>query len=428
MSRLAIVFDNLGPYHVARLRAARDLFDLSVIEYQDQSNDYSWSRSDFRNDLNLKTLLTAGTRLTNAESRRLVCRQLDLLLPDVVAVPGWSHHASFAALDWCTRHYVPVIMMSDSTELDAMRVAWRERVKSSLLRLAATCLVAGSRHRDYVVKLGFPEESVFLGYDAVDNEYFFSRAEEARLRKLGDRSAPPELKSPEPKGSDQQTEAKPNLDLPESFFLASARFIEKKNLPQLLLAYARYRGLCPQPSAISNQRSHQPWSLVLLGDGPLRFQLNHLVSELRLQGSVYMPGFKQYDELGSYYGLAEAFVHASTTDQWGLVVNEAMASGLPVLVSNRCGCAADLVQEGCNGFTFDPFDVNQLASLMHRITGMEQSVRRKMGLQSQKIIAHWDTDRFAQGLLAAANKAIEVGPKRHTPLQRLLPRLLVHRT
>ena len=114
--------------------------------------------------------------------------------------------------------------------------------------------------------------------------------------------------------------------------------------------------LCPPPSA--------PWSLVLLGDGPLKSDLCRLISDLRLDACVHLPGFKQYHELPVYYGLASAFVHASTTEQWGLVVNEAMASGLPVLVSNRCGCAQDLVKEGVNGFTFDPCNVEQLAQLM----------------------------------------------------------------
>ncbi len=71
-----------------------------------------------------------------------------------------------------------------------------------------------------------------------------------------------------------------------------------------------------------------------------------------------LPGFKPYDELPVYYALANAFVHASTSEQWGLVVNEAIATGLPVIVSNRCGCAPELVNG--NGFTFDPTNEDEL--------------------------------------------------------------------
>ncbi len=93
------------------------------------------------------------------------------------------------------------------------------------------------------------------------------------------------------------------------------------------------------PSIANWPPNPEMWDLVLLGDGPLKPTLLKLISSLGLESCVHLPGFKQYDELPVYLGLAETFIHASTTEQWGLVVNEAMASGLPVLVSNRCGCA-----------------------------------------------------------------------------------------
>jgi glycosyltransferase involved in cell wall biosynthesis len=146
-----------------------------------------------------------------------------------------------------------------------------------------------------------------------------------------------------------------------------------------------------------------------------------------LQRCVLLPGFKQYPELPAYYGLASAFVHASTTEQWGLVVNEAMASGLPVLVSNRCGCATDLVQEGVNGFTFDPYSVEAIAHAMQRVWQMEDGELKKMGAQSARIITNWGPERFATGLEAAARKAIEVGPRRMNWRQRLVLPALINR-
>ena len=154
------------------------------------------------------------------------------------------------------------------------------------------------------------------------------------------------ISRPERHGAPAGTALRQRLGLPERYFLASARFIEKKNLSGLLHAYAAYRRATPD----------DPWSLVVLGDGELRPELERLRGELGLDDVVSFPGYRSYQELPAYYGLASCFVHASTTEQWGLVVNEAMAAGLPVLVSNRCGCAANLVQEdgvqeGGNGFT-----------------------------------------------------------------------------
>jgi glycosyltransferase involved in cell wall biosynthesis len=87
------------------------------------------------------------------------------------------------------------------------------------------------------------------------------------------------------------------------------------------------------------------------------------------------------------------------------VVNEAMASGLPVLVSERCGCAPDLVEHGLNGFTFDPCDVEELAGLMQRVAAMTDEQRHAMGHASRRIVADWGPERFADGLMQAVGVA-----------------------
>src|SRR6185369_15110785 len=96
-----------------------------------------------------------------------------------------------------------------------------------------------------------------------------------------------------------------------------------------------------------------------------------------------------------------AFVLASTSETWGLVVNEAMASGLPVIVSRRCGCARDLVAEGRNGFTFDPFDVESLTRQLQRMAAPDTD-RAAMSRASREIIAHWTPALWAQNLQLAS--------------------------
>jgi glycosyltransferase involved in cell wall biosynthesis len=163
----------------------------------------------------------------------------------------------------------------------------------------------------------------------------------------------------------------------------------------LVDGYARYR-------AIAGENA---WKLVLLGDGELRSSLEAFSVHAGLKGELLMPGFRQYNELPAWYGLANCFVHASTIEQWGLVVNEAMAAGLPVILSDRCGCAADLVHHGENGFQFDPYDVDQLGELMFRVAHTDLDLQR-MGESSRSIIAEWGPDRFAQGLASAVNAAL----------------------
>ena len=145
---------------------------------------------------------------------------------------------------------------------------------------------------------------------------------------------------------------------------------------------------------------------MLLGDGPLRAEVESRVAGLGLTGEVLLPGFRQYHELPVFYGLAGAFVHASATEPWGLVVNEAMAAGLPVLVSERCGCAPDLVREGVNGLTFDPSSVAELAGLMERVAAMTDGQRAAMGEAGRRIVADWGPERFANGLMQAVELAV----------------------
>ena len=133
---------------------------------------------------------------------------------------------------------------------------------------------------------------------------------------------------------------------------------------------------------------------------------------------MHLPGFKSYDELPVYYGLAKAFVHASTAEQWGLVVNEAAASGLPVIVSNRCGCAPELVND--NGFTFDPATEDELATRLLEMASMSDQERKQLGENSYRIAESFAPERFGEGLERAASEAIELPRKRFGVIDRAL--------
>jgi glycosyltransferase involved in cell wall biosynthesis len=99
-------------------------------------------------------------------------------------------------------------------------------------------------------------------------------------------------------------------------------------------------------------------------------------------------------------------VHASTIEQWGLVVNEAMACGLPVLVSDHCGCAPDLVVPGKNGFTFSPLDIPALSGLFGYLAGKECDLAA-MGAASRVLIARWSPATFAANLKSAVGVAMK---------------------
>ncbi|PYL96948.1 MAG: hypothetical protein DMF18_04040, partial [Verrucomicrobia bacterium] len=409
---VAVVFHHIGPYHHARLNVASDRLSVTGIEWSAKGYD-AWGVAEAPPRYGKISLFPEATdhHLARATLRRAFCSALEELNPDVVAVNGWNNFGSLAAANCCVDRGIPMVVMSESAREDELRTWWKEMLKRRIVDLYSAALVGGQRHIDYLVELGMPRERIFTGYDVVDNHYFARRAAEIRNSHLRRSS----LRSPESfrgYGGQAAFEIRNKHGLPENYFLASARFIPKKNLLRLVQAYAEYRrasdvetsqgaGNPPSPRL---RRTGTPWDLVLLGDGPLRETLNTQLSTLNLQAHVHLPGFKQYDELPVYYALAKAFVHASTTEQWGLVVNEAIASGLPVIVSDRCGCVPELVNG--NGFTFDPFDEQVLIERLSQMASLSDDERKSMSDASYRISANFAPKRFGEGLEQAARLAL----------------------
>jgi glycosyltransferase involved in cell wall biosynthesis len=120
----------------------------------------------------------------------------------------------------------------------------------------------------------------------------------------------------------------------------------------------------------------------------------------RPRGTVFFPGFREIGELPRFYAAASAFIHPALEEPWGLVINEAMASGLPVLSGNNVGAAEELVEPGRNGWTFDAWDASDIAAAMRRLSGLDEGGRREMGLASREILeAKAPTGAFGKGML-----------------------------
>src|SRR6266498_4084865 len=390
---IAVVFHYIGPYHHARLNAAASRLSVTGFEWLAKAHD-AWGKAGSDARYHKVSLFpeAAHNNLGSSHLRRAFWSALEQAHPDVVAVNGWNDFGSLVAADCCVRRGIPMVVMSESARQDEPRTWWKEMIKRRVVGVYSAALVGGQRHVEYLVELGMPRDSIFTGYDVVDNAYFRRRAEEVRS---------------------QKSDVRKQYGLSENYFLASARFIEKKNLPTLIRAYAAYR----QKSEASG---NPPWDVVLLGDGPLREALNSQLSTLNLHAHVHLPGFKPNDELPVYYALAKAFVHASTTEQWGLVVNEAVASGLPVIVSERCGCVPELVRG--NGFTFDPIDERELPSRLLQIASLSDDERRSLGDASYRIAENFAPDHFGEGLEQAAKLALNQ-PRKASLLGRALIKL-----
>jgi 1,2-diacylglycerol 3-alpha-glucosyltransferase len=383
---LAICFTNFGPYHLARLRAlaaalGRSGGHLIAYEVAAVERRYPWQPARADEPFEWITLFPdrAVETIPRASCARAIRKALDRDRPDAVAIVGYARPESTAALGWARRSGRPTILMSESQSIDHPRAWWKEAIKRRRVRRCAAAVVGGPRHREYLVDLGMPRDRITLGYNAVDNAHYAALSEAARRDPDGRRG------------------------LPEApYFLAVNRFVAEKNLARLVRAFASYREAAPRGMA---------WDLVLCGDGPDAAEVEEAVAASGCAGAIHRPGFLQADELSRWYAFAGAFVHPSLMEPWGLVVNEAAACGLPLLVSDRAGCAETLVPDGprTTGRRLDPRDVEGMAADLAWMAGLPDPERRSLGLRAAEVVARWGPGRFAVATIEALQIAVAAG-------------------
>jgi 1,2-diacylglycerol 3-alpha-glucosyltransferase len=378
----AVSFTNFGPYHLARLRAlanrlAEDGNRLIAYEVADRERTYPWGRTRLAEPFTWITLFPDRELETiePAACRWAMRQALERDQPDALALVGYARPESMAAAHWARRRGVPAILMSESQAVDRPRRWWKELIKTRRVRQFDAGFVGGPSHRDYLIELGMPPDRIALGYNAVDNDYFAASADS--WRKI-------------PQGAS---------DIPgDSYFLAVCRFAPEKNLVRLIRAFARYREQSNPMTA---------WDLVLCGDGPQAAEVHDVITRTGTESVIHRPGFLQADQLSRYYARAAAFVLPSLSEPWGLVVNEAAASGLPLLVSSRAGCADTLVPspEGTTGGRFDPLDVEEMTTKLAWMAALGGEDRRAMGRRAAQVVSAWGPDRFARGAMEAVEFA-----------------------
>jgi 1,2-diacylglycerol 3-alpha-glucosyltransferase len=433
MPRLLIHFARFGPYHHARLHSADKLlapfgWEIIGIETAGTDSTYAWDETAGNSDGPKMITAFPGRvheEITAQQCRRVLHPLLDSLDPAAIAIAGWASPDALTCLSWCRKNDRRRIVMSETREADGKRVWWKERIKRYLISRFDGALVGGRSHRDYLVKLGMPADKIRFGYNVVDNAYFAAEAAKWRGRESEHSSTfnsqlPPAISAA----------LRFSTLSPPPYFLASNRFIERKNLSRLIEAYAVYLN-----STSNIQHSTLvPWDLCLLGDGELKpaliaqchrlglhvekcapwessLTLDSPASHLHLaplgasgqtrlsSPTVYFPGFRQIEELPRFYAHAGCFVHPALEEPWGLVINEAMACGLPILSGSNVGAAEELVDDGINGFNFDAEDVEAMSACLARVVVLDEESRKRFGDASMRIVEQrCATQAFGQGL------------------------------
>jgi len=369
--RLVVLTELIAPYRIPVFNAlaARKGISLHVIFLSEtDASTRQWRIYEDEIRFSYEVLPSWRRRVGkyNLLLNNQVTSALSAAQPKILICGGYNYIASWQAQDWARRNRVPFLLWSESTAYDHRGLHFPvEWLKRKFLSKCEGFVVPGQSALEYVQQFASPAQKIFVARNAVDIELF--------ARRQSIRPTPERLRG--------------ELALPSRYFLFVGRLVRPKGVFDLLEAYQAL------PSEL-----RESISLVFAGDGPMRAELEALARDI-YPGCVQFPGFVHRDELASYYALAECLVMPTHTDPWGLVVNEAMACGLPVICTNVAGCAADLIRE--NGILVPPANSAQLSDAMQRLA-TRPDLRQFMAAASVKLIQEYSPEACASGFAEAA--------------------------
>ena len=346
---------------LARIEKSRLKFDdTSVFKHQ---YNYQLLHDGVLEDLSLKQRVLG------------ILRTIQSYRPDIVNLTGYYDLASLIVLWYCKLKGIKTVLSNESTNGDHTRNFSKELFKSLfIIKLFDGFFNFGQQSKEYMLALGAKASQMLVNRNCVDNQLLEEIYNENYQQRVSKQSS---------------------LNLPKHNFIFVGRLIEFKNLFKLL-------------DAFKIAQKNEDWGLIILGDGELKSTLKQYAQDLEVKNVFFFEGVN-WQQVPQYLSLSDVLVLPSFSEPWGLVVNEAMACGLPVAVSNKCGCAAELVKESENGFTFNPENVNEIAETLVKFMDKKLDLV-KMGEASKKIIQEYSPINVAKEMFQGYQKLCH--PKR----------------
>lgn len=296
-----------------------------------------------------------------------VVLQLFRAKPNALLMFGWDSLTSFLAHLTCKLLGIPFILWAGSTVNER---SWRRSLTLPVVKLHvkfSNALVAyGTRAKQYLIQLGANKNKIYISTNTVDVENYKNGVRNSKLHKKIRKQY--ELTS-------------------KTVILYYGQMIERKGVLVLVHAFKLLKKRYPD------------LALFLIGDGPLQADIKEIISRDK-QFDIHLldnPGDKK---ILDYYAASNIFVLPSKEEVWGLVVNEAMAAGLPVIVSDNAGCSIDLVKEGENGFTFKNQSSDSLAEKIELLLKDKEKMK-KMGNRSLQIIQEFTPEKTSKAIVEA---------------------------
>jgi glycosyltransferase involved in cell wall biosynthesis len=293
--------------------------------------------------------------------------------PDCVVSGGFGA-ATLLAARWCHRAKVPLILWSggwpgQEGNVGRLQSAARRR----LVRTSAAYIAYGTAAAEYLTTLGAPPERVFCAWNTVDLEGISAAARAAAARR---------------------SELAPKFALAAKNLLFVGSLVERKGLRELISATLAAESLCTD------------WALHLAGGGPLQEELEATVTAAGKKANFRFHGLLPENDVAELLGLVDGFLLPTKSEAWGLVVNEAMACGVPVVASPFAGSTRDLIEDGVTGYVVEPTDIPALAAVISRLLSDGPECRKVGRAGAEAVRAKASLEKAAEGFVAAIDCAM----------------------
>lgn len=282
---------------------------------------------------------------------------------DLVVLPGYHRPEYWVMLLICMLRRRRRAVFCDSTAFDRKKSPWKEKAKAMFFRRCDGFFCYGSRSKQYVASYGIDPTKI---YDGCQSAALAHGYDEAAIR--------------------AHYAANSFATDFASRFLYIGRLAEEKGLFDLLDAFARVRQQLPAAR------------LDMVGSGALDEELRQRAAQLGIASAVSFLGTKTPHDIGQLLMNSAAMILPSLREPWGLVVNEALSFGCPVVVSDICGCVPELVIDGVTGYSFPAGDVGALAQAMLKAQLFTKD-RAAVALKCLDVIAKFTPENAAAQIL-----------------------------
>lgn len=352
-----LIWDRIGNYHSARVKACSKINTGTVYTADLAGSDalYKWESIEQSTHFILSGLPAEQNDLINRfRAFRKIIKTKNI---EFVAMPyGRIEYHVF--LLYAKSLGIRTMIFSESWY---SRGKIKDTLKSYLLKFLGDCFfVSGARaYKHFTENYSIDSSNIIQGYSVVDNAHF-------------------------------EKSAVISSAIGKKQLICVARYSEEKNLLLLIKAFAASDLI-------------KDYVLKIVGDGPQKEALNKYIYNRQLQDKVELSGWVTYQELPALYAASSAFILASTFEPWGLVVNEAMAAGLPVILSNACGCLPELLEPDKNGFSFDPENEQDCVHVLNKFSSLSEQEIKRFGDYSKELIKRLTPDTWAKQVQGMMN-------------------------